>query len=428
MIEAAERGVRIRMLLDDITLDSETKAIIFAMDQHQNIDVRIYNPVSASGYPLFAAITDIYRINRRMHNKSFTVDSQYTIVGGRNIENNYFSANTRSNYADLDIVSVGPIVAEVDKQFDFYWNSSLAVPANVFSGYDSHKSRYSEVQKELSDFMLSMHNSDYVLDIKSSEIYQYMNEDSGVNPKLLYKGKAHVIYDDPEKTLGKSELETTYMISLMRPYVEKIENTLELISPYFVPGVEGTEYLVDMVKRGVKVRVITNSLASTDGIMAQSGYARHRIAMLKGGVELYEFKPRAKSKASRSLRRSAEAKSALHAKTYIFDRKEVYIGSFNFDPRSAQINTELGVICEVPEMAEFIAAELFDKTIQQTAYKVELIVENENIEGVPVAQQKVVWIETVDGKEIRHLTQPETSAWRRFNLKIYSILPIESQL
>ena len=429
MVEAAERGVRIRMLLDDLTLDSETKAIIFAMDQHQNIDVRIYNPFSSSGYRVSAAITDTYRINRRMHNKSFTADSQYTIVGGRNIENNYFSANVRSNYADLDIVSVGPMVVEVDKQFDIYWNSTLAVPAEVFSDHASHKDRYQAVRKELSDYALSEQDSEYALDLKDSEMFQrIVSGISGSDPKLLYKGKAHVIYDDPEKTLGKSELETTYITSLMRPHIEKIEDTLEMISPYFVPGVDGREYLVDMVERGIKVRVITNSLASTDGIMAQSGYARHRIELLKGGVELYELKPKAKSKASRSLRRSAEAKSALHAKTYIFDRNEVFIGSFNFDPRSAKINTELGVICEVPEMAGYIAAEMFDKNIEEVAYKVELVIENEDVDGIQVAQEKVVWVETVDGKKIRHMVQPETSVWRRFNLNMYSILPIESQL
>ena len=429
MIEAAERGVRVRMLLDDITLDSETKVILFAMDQHQNINVRIYNPFSSSGFSVPVAITDVPRINRRMHNKSFTVDSQYTIVGGRNIESSYFSANVRSNYTDMDIVSVGPMVGEVDKQFDIYWNSPLAVPADVFSAYQKQKDRFHEVRKSLADFAQSEQNSEYALDLKDTDMYKRI--ESGVSakkPDLLYEGEAHVIYDDPEKTLGKSELETTYMTSLMRPHIEKIENTLELISPYFVPGVPGREYLSDMVKRGVKVRVITNSLASTDGIMAQSGYARHRIELLKGGVELYELKPRAKSKASRSLRHSAEAKSALHAKTYIFDREEVYIGSFNFDPRSANINTELGVICEVPEMAEYIATQLFDNNVKESAYKVVLIIENEDVDGIQIAQEKVVWIETVDGKEVRHMTQPETSAWRRFNLNMYSILPIESQL
>ena len=429
MIEAAERGVRVRMLLDDITLDSETKAILFAMDQHQNINVRLYNPYSSSGFSVPVAITDVSRINRRMHNKSFTVDSQYTIVGGRNIETNYFSANVRSNYADLDVMAAGPMVAEVGVQFDIYWNNPQSVPVHVFSAYEKYKDKFQQVKKELEDFSLSKKDAVYALDLKNTEMYQRIESGiSGNTPNLLYRGEAHVIYDNPEKTLGKSEHETTYLTTLMRPHIEKIKNTLELISPYFVPGDEGVEYLTEMVERGINVRVITNSLASTDGIMAQSGYARHRIELLKGGIEIYELKPEAKSKASRSLRHSAEAKSALHAKTYIFDRKEIYIGSFNLDPRSAKINTELGVICEIPEMAEFIAEKLFDKKVNESAYKVELIIENEDVDGIQVPQEKVVWVETVDGKEIRHMTQPETSAWRRLNLNIYSILPIESQL
>jgi putative cardiolipin synthase len=429
MIVAADRGVRVRMLLDDVTLDSDTRKIIFAMDRHPNIQVRIYNPFSSSGGRVAAALTDTSRVNRRMHNKSFTVDGQYTIVGGRNIENNYFSANTRSNYADLDIVAVGPMVKEVGEHYDIYWNSSLAVPADVFSGYASQADRLQALKLELSEFADSMQDSEYALDLKDSDMYKRLTtEASDEQFDQLYRGEAHVIYDSPEKTLGKSEFETTYMISLMRPHVERIEGKLELISPYFVPGVEGRERLIGMVDSGIKVRVITNSLASTDGIMAQSGYARHRIELLKGGVELYELKPKAKSKASRSLRRSAEAKSALHAKTYIFDRKEVYIGSFNFDPRSANINTELGVICEVPEMASDIAVALFDEYVAKAAYRLELVIEDENIDGVIVPMEKVIWVETVDGKEIRHSVQPETSAWRRFNLKLYTLLPIESQL
>lgn len=417
MLEVADNGVRVRLLLDDITLDSETKSILFAMDHHENIDVRIYNPFSSSGYRVPAAIFNTSRINRRMHNKSFTVDSQYTIVGGRNIEENYFSANIRSNYADIDMISTGPVVTEVNNQFDTYFNSALAIPSYVFDGYETYANQLASVKKELADYVLSVQDSDYAKDIKNTTLYQQIiNGLHNKNKSMGYKAKAHVIYDDPDKTLGKSELETTYAISMMRPHVEKIKNTLELISPYFIPGKQGTKHLISLVERGIKVRVITNSLASTDGIMAQSGYARHRYNLLKGGVELYELKPKAKSKASRSLGRSAEAKSALHAKTYIFDRKEVYIGSFNFDPRSSQINTELGIICESSEMAEDIAIELFEKNIDEFAYK--LVLENDNI----------VWLDVGNGQVTRHTTQPETSAWRRFNLSLYSLLPIESQL
>ena len=417
MLEVADNGVRVRLLLDDLTLDSKTKSILFAMDHHAFIDVRIYNPFSSSGYKAPAALTDTYRINRRMHNKSFTVDSQYTIVGGRNIEENYFSANVRSNYADLDIVAIGPVVTEVNEQFDIYFNSPLAIPGYVFDDHKSYENSLTKVRKALTDYVLSVKDSDYAKDIKNSVMYRRIEKELAGSPQgEIYRGKAHVIYDDPDKTLGKSELETTYLLSMLRPHLAKIDTSLELISPYFVPGDEGVEHLTAIVNQGINVRVITNSLASTDGIMAQSGYARQRYNLLKGGVELYELKPKAKSKASRSLSRSSEAKSALHAKTYIFDRKEVYIGSFNFDPRSANINTELGVVCETPDMAKYIAEELFDKNVNEAAYKLAL------------QDDEVVWLETINGEVVVHDVQPETSWWRRFNLRLYSILPIESQL
>ena len=429
MLEAADRGVRVRILLDDLTLDSETEKNVYALDQHENIEVRVYNPFATRGFRVADAITDTYRINRRMHNKSFNVDSQYTIVGGRNIENNYFSANTRSNYADLDIIAVGPVVKDVDKQFDVYWNSKIAVPVKAFTHNQTKLDELEVTRKELADFVKSKEDSAYALDLQDSEMYKrIMSDISGAALNKLYRGKASVVYDDPEKTLGKSDEETVYLTSLMLPHVEKVEHSLELISPYFVPGVTGREKLIDMVNSGIKVRVITNSLASTDGIMAQSGYARHRIELLKGGVELYELKPKAKSKASRSLRRSAEAKSALHAKTYIFDRKEVFIGSFNFDQRSANINAEVGVIYQIPEMAEYIAQEAFDIHVKEQTYRVVLVIEHEDVDGIDVAQEKVVWIEVKDGKEYRYDAEPDTSKWRRFNEGVFEILPIESQL
>jgi putative cardiolipin synthase len=183
-----------------------------------------------------------------------------------------------------------------------------------------------------------------------------------------------------------------------------------------------------MVEKGIKVRVITNSLSSTDGIMAQSGYARHRIDLLKGGVELYELKADAKTKASRSLRRGEKAKSGLHAKTHIFDREEVFIGSFNYDQRSANINAEVGVIYQIPEMAEYIAEAAFDTAVSEHTYRVELVIEHEDVDGIDVEQEKVVWVETKDGKEYRYTKEPGTSGWRRFNEDVFSILPIESQL
>jgi len=431
MIKAADRGVRVRILLDDINVDSEVESMLYAMDQHVNIEVRLYNPFASRGFRLADFVTDGFHMNRRMHNKSFTVDGQMTIVGGRNIGNEYFSADEESNFADLDVISVGPVVEDVEKQFDTYWNSNVVITVAAFDHNQASFEDLEKLRKELSEFLESKRDSKYALDIQDSEMYKRMLDSTYKSTSVLdkvFKGDVIVIYDDPEKSTGKSDEEIVYLTSLIRPHVQKIKNSFEIISPYFVPGDSGTEYLVDMVKKGVKVRLVTNSLSSTDGLMAQSGYARHRIELLKGGVEIYELKTETKTKASRSLRRSAKAKSGLHAKTYIFDREEIFIGSFNFDQRSANINTEVGIIYQVPEMAKLVASSVFDDAVAEGAYRVELVIEHEDIDGIDIEQEKVIWVETNDGEQTRYTEDPGTSGWRRFNEDVFSILPIESQL
>jgi len=429
LIEAADRGVRVRILLDDINIDAEIEAILYAMDQHENIEVRLYNPFASRGLRMLDYVSDAFRINRRMHNKSFTVDAQYTVVGGRNIGNEYFSADEASNFKDLDVMSIGPIVKDIGKQFDVYWNSKVVFPVKAFNHNDATINELERLRNELAVFENSKKESKYAQDLQDSDIYKRLKnlKTKEAAPKL-FTGNVKVIYDDPEKSLDKSEEEIVYLKSLLKPHLDKTTESLELISPYFVPGDNGTEYLTELVKKGIKVRVLTNSLSSTDGIMAQSGYARQRIALLEGGVELYELKARYKTDASRSLRRGEKAKSGLHAKTYIFDREEIFIGSFNFDLRSANINAEVGVIYQIPEMAQLIAKSVFDDYILDSTYKLELLVEPENVDGIMVDNKSPIWIETKDGKEIRHSTEPETSAGRRFIEDVFSILPIESQL
>ncbi|MFV1992458.1 MAG: phospholipase D family protein [Acidiferrobacterales bacterium] len=434
MIKAADRGVRVRVLLDDISITSENEAMLYAMDKHKNIEVRLFNPFASRGFRLADYLTDASRINRRMHNKSFTVDGQYTVVGGRNIGNEYFSADEESNFRDLDVLSVGKIVRDVEKQFDAYWNSKIVYPIKLFTHNQSTTKDLEKLTKELSEFGKAQEGSKYDLDIQDSELYKYFENELQIKnyKKLfskLFSGDVLVLYDDPEKGLGKSKKEVVFLKSLLKPHLDKVTNRFEMISPYFVPGSRGTKYLSSLVKQGIKVRVITNSLSSTDGIMAQSGYARQRLNLLKGGIELYELKAEEKTRASRSLRRGGKAKSGLHAKTYIFDRKEIFIGSFNFDPRSAYINTEVGILYQIPEMARLIGSAVFDDDLKEFTYRLELVTVDEiDDEGIESRVEKIYWVETINGKEIRYDVDPKTSAWRRFNEDIYSILPIESQL
>jgi len=430
MIKAADRGVRVRVLLDDISIKAENEAMLYAMDTHKNIEVRLYNPFASRGFRVADYLTDVFRINRRMHNKSFTVDAQYTVVGGRNIGNEYFSADEESNFQDIDVLSIGQIVSDVEKQFDAYWNSKVVYPVKLFEHNQSTPEDLEKLKKELTEFKQKKIGTKYDLDIQDSAMYKFLkNRLQNKSYKKLYRGDVLVLYDDPEKGLGKSKNEIVFLKSLLRPHLDKVNKSFEIISPYFVPGSAGTEYLASFVKRGIKVRVVTNSLSSTDGILAQSGYARQRMNLLRGGIELYELKAEAKTIASRSLRRSHKAKSGLHAKTYIFDREEIFIGSFNFDPRSAYINTEVGVLYQVPEMARYIGSGIFDNALEEFTYRLELVTVDEiDDEGIESRVEKIYWIETIDGKEIQYDMDPKTSAWRRFNEALYSILPIESQL
>jgi len=336
MLSAADRGVRVRVLLDDMPINSETESLLYAIDQHKNIEVRLFNPFASRGFRTTSYLVSPRRINRRMHNKSFTVDNQFAIIGGRNIGNEYFSADKNSNFKDIDVVAIGPVVKEIGAQFDLYWNSKVVYPVTAF---DHNKATQSDLQlqrKKLNEFVKIKENSKYHLDIKDSDMYQSIVK--GMLPEnkqsLVFDGEVHVVYDSPLKALGKSAEEVAYLKSQLEPYVKKINKSFEIISPYFVPGEAGVAYLTDMVKKGVKVTVLTNSLSSTDGLMAQSGYSRRRYDLLEGGVKLYELKTKTHHKVSKSLRRGEKAKSALHAKTYIFDRKQVFIGSFNFDQRS----------------------------------------------------------------------------------------------
>jgi putative cardiolipin synthase len=428
MLVAADRGVRVRILLDDINIDDDVADILTAMDQHENITVHLFNPFTSRSLRFTEFITDGYRVNRRMHNKSFTVDGQVTVVGGRNIGSEYFSADEESNFTDIDVMAIGPIVMDIENQFDLYFNSEAVYPINVFDYNHATTQDLDRIRAELQSFREKQDDSKYANDIRSSKVFKYWKEiTSDDDADMNFVGNVKVIYDDPSKGLDNDQKDVVYLKSLMKPHLDRVKHTFELISPYFVPGDQGTEYLISLVKKGINVRVITNSLSSTDGVMAQSGYARHRVELLQGGVEIYELKTDAKTEASRSLNQSGKAKSGLHAKIYIFDRKEVFVGSFNFDQRSANINSEVGVIYQIPKMAHLIAYKSFEVEAPDFTYKVELVVEKDK-NGNDRLTDDVVWIEMKDGKETRYNSDPNTSLWRRMNENIFSILPIESQL
>ena len=391
--QAAEREVRVRLLLDDVN----TKGLdptLAALDAHPNIEVRLYNPLVERDARVLNFLTDFTRVNRRMHNKSFTADNQATVVGGRNIGNEYFSAGSGFTFADLDVLAVGPAVSEVSKQFDVYWNSASAYPASGFVGAPAPAAAAS-LEARFTANRADPESIAYLETIRATPLVREL-----LDRKLALEwAAAEVVYDDPAKTLDTTERTDVLLFPELVRKMGRPEKTLDIVSPYFVPGARGTEQLVEIAKRGVTVRVLTNSLAASDTKSVHSGYAKRRRDLLQAGVRLYEIKPTvAKQTGESGDRFGSGSSSGLHAKTLAVDSRRIFVGSFNFDPRSARLNTELGLVISNPVLAQGLTR-FFDVEVPMLAYEVRLTADGNNL----------VWIERTSTGETRYETEPETT-------------------
>jgi putative cardiolipin synthase len=406
--QAAGRGVRVRLLLDDNNTAGLDETIA-ALDAHPNIEVRLYNPLVHRGARGINFVTDFERVNRRMHNKSFTADNQATIVGGRNVGNEYFGAGDAVVFADLDVIAVGPVVNEVSKAFDLYWNSPSAYPAASFvgaAGSDAAARLAAGFAAARADpasvrYLKAVREMPLVADLLAGRL-------------ALEWTEARVVRDDPAKTLDTTARTDLLLLSALLPALGRPEQSFDLVSPYFVPGEGGTAALVGLARRGVKVRILTNSLEATDVSPVHAGYAKRRRELLLAGVQLYELKRAAIEDDPEAKRKLGGSSSAsLHAKTFAIDRNRVFVGSFNFDQRSALLNTELGLVIDSPPLAQRLAAE-FDTAVPRVAYEVRLAPDG-----------GLEWIDRTPAGEIRFDTEPGAGALKRGWIQFLSVLPIE---
>jgi putative cardiolipin synthase len=409
LLKAADRGVRVRLLLDDIQTQGYDAGMA-ALDSHPNFEVRIFNPFAARGGPA-GNITEFDRVNRRMHNKSFTADNQITIIGGRNIAAEYFAARDDVNFNDADVVCVGPVVPDVSNMFDLYWNHRAAAPVPAFANMPE--------DPDAALVALRARIEEQVEGLRKSEYAQAFAESMGdvTDTRLddFIWAPYELVYDSPDKSDKKAAAEAASITTPLKASVARANNELIIVSPYFVPLKSGVAYLTSLQKRGVQVRVITNSLAANNHSVVHSGYAPSRKALLRAGVELYEVRPDATVLGVKRGKPGA-ALATLHTKAFVVDRRELFFGSFNWDPRSVDINTELGVIMKSPELAQKVAARLDAKMASQT-YEVFL-----NEKG------QVRWADRHGEEEVILKKEPQTSWWRRFTVGFYRLLPIKSQL
>ena len=412
LLRAADRGVRVRLLLDDVFTAGYDVGMA-ALQNHPNFEIRIFNPFNRgfAGRAL-GAVADFGRINRRMHNKSFTVDNQVTIVGGRNIADEYFAAREDVNFGDLDVIGIGPVVREVSQMFDLYWNHETALPVAAF--YDESENPDADLQRlreMLAGAYDNVPNTAY-REAVQERYTKFARTDAGIFRWSGYR----LVYDSPDKGV-KSRTGEIQLIGLQ--LVEELvtaKQQMIIVSPYFVPRTRGIEALTAQVAKGIDVMIITNSLAANNQFSVHGGYAPSRKPLLESGVKIYEARPDSDI-AGAELVAASGAKATLHTKAFIVDREEIFIGSFNFDPRSANLNTEMGVIIRDSGLATDMADRVFVK-LKTEAYELFL-----NDEG------DLRWRGwDANGDEFVEDKEPQTSWWDRFLAGFMRVLPIRSQL
>jgi putative cardiolipin synthase len=425
LLHAADRGVRVRLLLDD--LDMEGKELSLRMlDAHPNIEVRLYNPFAHRGSRAVGFLTDLRRVNYRMHNKSMTADNQATIVGGRNIGNEYMGGESHADFADLDVLAVGPVVHDVSTAFDEYWNNEVVVPVAAFEAAPIGARELEDGRRRLAAFVAQAATTRYALALQQTDLLAAKS----FRELHFSWGRSVLLYDAPSKAQGGKIAATTHMGPRLAEVFDQAQHDVLIVSPYFVPGGRLVDFLGDLVQRGVKVRILTNSLAANDVGVVHAGYMRYREDLLKRGVELYEYKRAAdvnpQGDGKTKMWRGSD-KASLHAKSFAFDRRVLFVGSFNLDPRSVLLNTEMGVLFESPELAAALS-DGFDKNIDQKAYRLQLKTIPAGDGPYSFERESLEWVTRENGEEVRFEAEPDTSWWRRFSTGLVSLIVIEKML
>jgi putative cardiolipin synthase len=408
LLSAADRGVRVRLLIDDIftpTLDSE----LSLFNHHPNVEVRLFNPLPRRGFKYLNMITDFGRANRRMHNKSFTVDGAISIVGGRNIAEEYFEIKPDVEFDDFELLTMGAVVPEVARAFDLFWNDELAVPIEAF-GADFNPIELDQWRSNMEAVVSGAAESVYARAV-GSPLLRDVRE--GRVPPIV--ASAYVVTDAPTKLQHAAGSREHQSLALeLQRHFDRAQREIIIITPYFVPGKAGVATVQEWLQRGVRVVIVTNSLASTNHVPVHSGYARYRKQLVAAGAELYEIKADAVSDKGEPGE-NADART-LHTKAVVFDRLSMFVGSLNFDPRSIDINTEMGVFIEsevASRLAEVVFADLAEST-----YAVVLDEQQRKLRWRYSGGETPEWVEQ----------EPNTGWWRRFSAGFYGLLPIEGQL
>ena len=409
LLDAAERGVQVRLLLDD--MDARAKQYTMAaLDAHPNIEIRVFNPLASRSGSLsmaFEFLGNFGRLNHRMHNKSWIADNRLAVVGGRNIGDEYFGASEEVNFIDLDFAMIGPVVRDVSASFDRFWNSPATYPVSVLQEGTPDQAALQALRDRFGPALEEAKDSEYAESLRRDDAVRRLT--SGDWP-MTWTGEYRFVSDEPLKAKKEESLERSAVAVVLRDAIQQTKRDISIISPYFVPGESATEWLADTARAGKEVGILTNSLAANDVAAVHGGYSKYRKALLEGGVTLWELKPEGGTATSSSLFGSSGA--SLHTKALTIDGERLFVGSFNLDPRSAILNTEQGVFVGSPELSRQFEDLFARQTAPEHAWRVSLV------------DGQLHWSDGTQDLD----KEPLASGWRRFQAWFARVFPIEAQL
>jgi len=398
--------VRVRLLLDDNGI-AGLDPLLAALDSHPGVEVRLFNPYPHRGFKALGYLTDFARLNRRMHNKALIADTQAAIVGGRNVGDAYFGADPVLDFTDLDVLVAGPVAADIATSFDAYWNSPLAYPVSAL--VEVLPAPGAALEAHAAEVTAAPQTARYLEALRDTGLAAQI----AAGTLALDWVPMRLVADPPAKAEGTAD-PAQWMAADLTAALGRAAREVDLVSPSFVPGERGTAALARYPESGVKLRVITNSLAATDVAAVHAGYASRRVDLLRAGVGLYELKPDPDAAGGPRWRLVGSSAASLHGKTFAVDRQQrAYVGSFNIDPRSIRLNTEMGLVIDSPVLADDISASL-DRWLPANAYALRLG------DG-----QRLEWVERTAAGEVVHHEEPRASLWRRLLVAVLSWLPIE---
>ncbi|WLH35542.1 phospholipase D family protein [Pseudomonas sp. FP2196] len=422
LLKAADRGVRVRILLDDTTSDGLDQ-IIATLAAHPQIQIRLFNPLhlgrSTGATRAAGRLLNLSLQHRRMHNKLWLADNSVAIVGGRNLGDEYFDAEPNLNFTDIDMLSVGPVAEQLGHSFDQYWNSALSKPIEEFLSSKPSAKDLQNTRTRLEESLEETRKQNHAL---YQQLMTFKTEPRmDIWRKELIWAWSQALWDAPSKVLAKGEPDPQLLLTTqLAPELTGVSKELIMISAYFVPGQPGLVYLTGRADAGVSVNLLTNSLEATDVPAVHGGYAPYRKALLEHGVKLFELRRQPGDGGgsgphifySKSFRGSD---SSLHSKAMIFDRQKSFIGSFNFDPRSVLWNTEVGVLVDSPELAAHVRELALQGMAPALSYEAKL------------EHGQIVWV-TEDNGQMHTLTKEPGSWWRRFNAWFSTTVGLERML